>query len=395
MKNLENIRTFVSSNILYFIFIIYFIYIFGFYFFSDHIPIFEGLTSNLKTGYILGGDSSTYIQSANDLINFKIPEGKALNYLGYSLFIAIFQYLKLNLSFVVLSQIFLTFVSSLCVYKISKKISSHEVAIFVLSLYLFYIPLQIWNFYILTDTIFTCLTIFIVYFFIFFKKRYLPIIILLIIFYIILRPHGIIILPCLTLSLIICLFLKKKFKLLLLAIIPFTILLLPTLSLLNFYLENENILNSIIKKGIIWGYEDQNNYLDYKFSDYDNNDLASLLNFFKNNLFSYTIAFLKKIWFFSFRIRPYYSDFHNFYIIFYNFIYWPAAIFGFISLANKNSMGKLLMYFLIIFFTFAAGITWADYDGRFSLYIIPIVFIFSGVGYHNILNTKIIKALKD
>ena len=42
------------------------------------------------------------------------------------------------------------------------------------------------------------------------------------------------------------------------------------------------------------------------------------------------------------------------------------------------------MYFLVIFFTIAAGFSWADWDGRFSLYILPLILIFAGVGFYNI-----------
>jgi len=387
MKNQNKVKKFLSDNILYFIFSSYFIYIFGFYFFSEDISAFISI-KNFDKGYLVGNDTIRYIRGANNIINLELPSGKAISYLGYIFFIAIFQYFKLNFTFVVLSQIFLTFLSSLCIYKISKKYASHSVAVFVLTLYLFYLPLQMWNFYILTDTVFICLTIFIIYFFIFFKKRYFLLLIFLIILYITLRPHGIILIPSLGLSLLVWLYLQNRLKLFYLMIVIMVISFFPFLFLLNLYLEDINIVNSIVKKGIIYGYENKNNYLEYEILTNNNNDLISLLIFLKNNIYTFIIAFFKKIWFFNFRIRPYYSDFHNFFIIIFNLIYWPAAIFGFFKLNNKNNMGIILMYFLIIFFTLAAGFSWADWDSRFSLYILPLIFIFAGIGFHNIRYLK-------
>ena len=388
MPDFKNIKNSISKNILYLIFSTYFTLMFGIYFFSEYIPVYKGLINNLEDGYILGGDSLRYIRGANKILKFEMPEGKSASYLGYMSYIAIFQYFNLNLKFLVFSQIFLTFVSSLCIYKITKKFSSHLAAVIVLSLYLFYLPLQIWNFYILTETAFVCSAIFIIYFFIFFEKKYLPLLFFFIIFYIALRPHGIILIPSLSLSLLIWLYFKNKFKLFYFLVICLIVLSFPILSLLNYYMENEDIINTVAKKGVIWGYDNENNFLEFKTHTNIDKDLISLFIFFKNNFYAFTMAFFKKLWFFNFRIRPYYSDFHNYYIIIYNLIYWPVAIFGLFKLYNKNSLGIILMYFLVIFFTLAVGFSWADWDGRFSLYILPLIFIFAGVGIHNVINLK-------
>ena len=387
MMNQNNINTLLSKNVLYIIFSLYFIYIFGFYFFSQFISNFVSI-NDLKTGYILGGDSSTYIQGAKDLVNFHFPTGKATSYLGYIFFLSLFEYFTLDLTFVILSQIFLTSLSAICIYNISKKISSHWSAVLVLSLYLFYLPLQIWNFYILTDTIFICVMIFILYFLFFFKKRYLPILAVLIIFYISLKPHGIIVIPSLIMSLLIWLFMQKKIKLFSLCIAIIIICLYPIFSLLNLYLINDNIVNSIVQRGIIWGYQDETNFLSYKIPLENENDLKSLLKFINSNFNLALVAFFKKIWFFLFRIRPYYSEFHNYYIIFFNIIYWPFSLIGFFKLIKKQNFEIIFMYFLLFFFTLAVGLSWADADGRFSLYILPIIFIFAGYGFHQIFKAK-------
>ena len=145
--------------------------------------------------------------------------------------------------------------------------------------------------------------------------------------------------PSLSLTLLIWLYLNNKLRTLYLTVILLIILFFPILSLLNLYLENENIINSIANLGIIWGYEDKNNYLDYKIPAVVNNDLLSLLLFLKNNILTFVIGFFKKIWFFNFRIRPYYSDFYNFYIIAFNLVYWPAAVIGLLKLQNRNNLG--------------------------------------------------------
>ena len=108
----------------------------------------------IEFGYLTGGDSKRYILGSEKILNLEIPEKKS--YLGYMFYIAFFKYLNLNLTHIVYSQIFLTFLSSICIFKICEKLSSRYGGILSLTLYLFYFPLQIFNFYILTEIIFIC-----------------------------------------------------------------------------------------------------------------------------------------------------------------------------------------------------------------------------------------------
>ena len=307
------------------------------------------------------------------------------------LYIAFFQYFKLNLSHVVISQIFLSLLSSLCIYKISTKLSSRFGGIICLSLYLFYIPIQVWNFYILTETLFICSIIFIVFFLIFFKKKYIPIIIILFAFTIFIRPHGIILIPSFFLAFVIWIYFRNNIMIFWVLIFATCVLLYPFILTLNLYLADTDIENLIANAGIIWGYEEMNNKLEFQISDNNNNNnnnIISLLIFLKNNIYILMSSFLKKIWFFLSRIRPYYSDFHNFYLIIFNLIYYPLALYGMIKIKSKKSLGVILIFILIISFTFTAGLTFADWDGRFSLYVTPLIFIFSSVGFIELIKFK-------
>ena len=389
-KTLQDIKNFIFKNILYLILSGYLAYMFGFYFFSEY--IFPSI--DFTNGYIFANDTPRYIDGAKKIINLELPQGKGSNFLGYIFFIAFFEYFNLNMTYVVISQIFLTFLSSLCIYRISKKFSSHIGGIFCLSLYLFYLPIQMWNFYILTETIFICSIIFVIYFFIFLEKKYLPILIFMIFFTLICRPHGIILLPSLSLSILIWLYFNNKIKTFYLCLVGLIIISYPVLILLNYYLENQNIISWIVKTGIIFGYENKNNYLDFKIPVDINNNISSLILFYFDNMFVFILSFFKKIWFFFTRMRPFHSDFHFYYLMTYNLIYFPLSIVGAFKLYKKNNLGITLMFFLIIFFAICTGFTYADYDARFSLYILPLIFIFASVGFISIKNLIITKFSK-
>lgn len=376
---LINIKEFIYKNFLLIIFALYLIFIFGIFFLSGHIK-----AANFTDGYILGGDSNRYITGANKILNFELPKAKDSSYLGYNLFISIFKYFELNLTYVTIVQIFLTILSAICIYRISKELSSNLGGLFSVSLYLFYLPLQKYNFYILTETIFICSIIFIIYFLIFFKKKYIPILIFLIIYYILIRPHGVMIIPSLILSTLIWIYLNKKFKFFNLLIFLFILSSYPLYNFLNFHFENMNIINNIATGGIIYGYEDKSNFLGFKVPKNTNNDLLSLIYFFKDNFGLFISSIFKKLYFFIFRVRPYYSEIHNLYIILYNFIYLPLAIYGLFMSHFNRKFYIYFMYSTITIFSLSVVISLVDWSGRFSLYIMPILFIFSGIGFHNL-----------
>lgn len=378
--NYLGISKFIEKNIINIILFTYFFYMFYFYFFPDNF-IFN---KDMKVGYLLGGDSKRYILGSEKILNSELPARKS--YIGYMTFIAFFKYFKFDLSYVVISQIFLSALSALCIYKISLKLSTKLGGIVGIMLYLFYLPIQVWNFYILTETLFICSIIFIVFFLIFFKKKYIPIIIFLLLYTVSIRPHGIILLPSFILAFIIWCYIKKDIKIFWLSISITIILLYPIFLILNLYLADQNIENMISNTGIIWGYNEISNNSEFKISNNYDNNFISLIVFFYDNKYIILSSFFKKIWFFFARVRPYYSELHNFYIIIFNFLYYPLAVYGMIKLKNKKSLGVILIYILIIAFTLTAGFTFADWDSRFSLYIIPLIFIFASIGFTEIYN---------
>ena len=122
----------------------------------------------------------------------------------------------------------------------------------------------------------------------------------------------------------------------------------PTILLLNLFLADQNIQELISGGGIIWGYEDESNNLKYVISNEYNNNIISLIIFLKNNIYVVINSFFNKIWFFLARVRPYYSEFHNLYIVIFNLLFYPLAIIGFIKLNCKKKLGVILMYILLV-----------------------------------------------
>ena len=234
--------------------------------------------------------------------------------------------------------------------------------------------------------LFIDLVIILSYFFVFFKKKYFPLIIFLLIALISIRPNGILFL----FSIFVCIFLffinNKKYYYLLLLLIFSVVLSIPTINLLDSYVNDLNLIDSISNKGIIWGWSLENNErcrisclgVELDNTNYKNN-LLDVLRFILNNFKDFFIIFLYKVFLLLLRARPYYSDLHNIYILFFDFIIYSGFFYGFYKRPKKNFSVNLILLFILLNI-FLVGLTFADWSGRFSLYFLPLVMIFSSYG---------------
>ena len=140
-----------SINLFLFILIILWLFFLCSYLFLSEFINAGSLTS----GYKFGGDSPFFIGAAKEITNGLFPTDiEAPGYLGYIIFLSFFIFLKLPLFFVIIFQTLTTLICSILIYKITKKIYNNYAAYIAVSIYLFYFPLQVRNFYILTDLLF-------------------------------------------------------------------------------------------------------------------------------------------------------------------------------------------------------------------------------------------------
>ena len=337
-------------------------------------------------GIKYGGDTPSYLMRAEQILNGEFSSIFATSGFGISLILLPFLYFNISLVFFVFFQIISTGLAALCLYKITSKFFCKLSGIICVILFLFYFPLLFLNFYILTDTLFINFIIICCYLFTHFKKNYIPIIFLLILALIIIRPNGLIFLFSILASTFIFLISYKKYLYLLLFCLFLLILILPIISIMNNYIINLNLIESIISKGIIWGYSFEEGArclksclsIEWVNQNYENN-IIGVLEFISINFINYFKLFLLKIFWLLLRVRPYYSDLHNLYIIFYDVVLYSSFIYGFIKRPKNNFSINVIMFF-ILFSIILVGLTFADWDGRFSLYFLSLIMIFSSYG---------------
>lgn len=344
------------------------------------------LTYFFLNGVKFGGDTHFYLGAAREILN---GEQSILTYrsaYGFILLLLPFVYFDIPLVFLVLFQLSLTALSAWCLYKISEKFFCKLSGIICTALFLFYLPLLFLNFYILTDTLFVDIIIILTYLLVYFKKFYLPMIVLLVLALITIRPNGILFL----FSILICMFFLilsyKKYLYFSIYLLLLLILIFPIIKILNSYIVDLNLINSISTQGIIWGYSFENNAVCSKSclsielinKNFENN-IIGIFKFISINFIDYFKIFLLKIFWLLLRARPYYSDLHNLYILIFDVVLYSSFIYGFIK-RPKNSFSVNVILFFILFSITLVGLTFADWDGRFSLYFLPLIMIFSSNG---------------
>ena len=203
------------------------------------------LAGSLNNGVKFGSDTKFYLRQVNEILN---GEASILDYkskLGYIFFLIPFIYFDIPLVIIVFFQLFLTSISAWCLYKITSKFFCKLSGVICVALFLLYFPIQIRNFYILTEMLFIDITIILTYFIVSFKKYYLPIIIFLIVVLVSIRPNGILFLFSILAGIFFLLIRFKKYLLLSSFLAVSTILIFPLTNLLNSYITDLNLINSL------------------------------------------------------------------------------------------------------------------------------------------------------
>src|SRR5690606_35533187 len=88
---------------------------------------------------------------------------KYIFYLPVILLVYFFRLIEIPFDYIVIFQVFLSGVSLYFFYKLGEGISNKEIGFYSAILLILFYPLQIWNFYLYTDSIFISMTIIFTY----------------------------------------------------------------------------------------------------------------------------------------------------------------------------------------------------------------------------------------
>jgi hypothetical protein len=118
----------------------------------------------------------------------------------------------------------------------------------------------------------------------------------------------------------------------------------------------------------------------------EGNSLAGLLSYIASNFIDFIrLGFRRLIAFFGL-IRPYYSNMHNLLLI---ISFYPIYIFASFSIRHTYRRARrffILSVSLIITFALSVMLTCDDWHSRFIMPVMPLIFIYAGMGATNLYN---------
>ena len=351
----------------------------------------------LHYGVKIVNDTARYLEYSDAIMKQGIHfEKHNFWYLGYVLFITFFRQLSDNPGVIIFAQVSISLLAPVAIYYASWTVSEDKFsALFSALLYIFWLKISQWNFYIHPESLyvsFSSLTICSVVVSFYRKNNFiLSWLLVAVTFWI--KPTGFVVGASLILSLLYVL--NKKIKASAVLVTAECLILgIAFVPLLNAMLATFNVVETYATGEIIYAYSTlpdgmwrnlfivENNHLNFPTSS---TPLGRMVDFiFHNLLFFSKITALKGITFLL-HVKPYFSPLHNAAII---LILYPAYWFSYLGIKIAIAPVQLFITAYIILHCVIVMLTVEDWDGRFILPLLPVIFIFAGNGVHQFILTR-------
>ena len=345
----------------------------------------------LQTGVHTGLEADKYVTEGNYLYDHgSFTASKYVFYLPVILLVYLCRLLSVSVSWVAAVQVLLSGIALYCYYRLAESLRDTKVAIWSASLLALFIPLQLWNLFLYTDSIFISLTI--IYSWLIYSQGSKGIrgtlsILLFLFLLICSRPHGLLIVPPTIIFLIFCRQTKQE---------RLTSFLLCGGLLAGMYVflnaafsggGDMDAMKPFIEEHIICfvPMKPEGASLNIIHTASPVNDL--LYYVIHNPLHFARLTALKLLSFFNLT-RHYYSSMHNLALAVYIipvYLLFLAGIRKFIS-SQRNTV--IYLSALMILYPFGATFQCDDWHSRFTMVVFPYIILVACIGASALLRRK-------
>ncbi|MDO8511703.1 MAG: hypothetical protein Q7S57_00365 [bacterium] len=344
-----------------------------------------------SSGIRFGGDTGRYIYGANQIISgHLIPGGMANAYLGYDYYVALIYFLHLGNIGVITGQVLFSIVCAYCLYRLTFLVGKSKfAATFATIFYIFATDIHNWNFFVLSDSLFTSMTVISLYLVARTKNvKQLFCIVPIVFWTSTIRPMGFVLLISVLIYGIYKLRKYNKYRLYVNALVALLVLSLPIwLLAIDKMVVHMTVVDTFLKGKIIWG--DDKLVITIPASIHMNaqtnqNSLPGIIFFIMNNFTYVAKLAIIKLYYFILHTKPFYLTQRNHWII---YTYYPIYLLGYIWFnKSKFSANSALLCLYLVGQTMIVMMTFEDWDGRFLDDIIPVFYVFAGMGLTYIIN---------
>jgi 4-amino-4-deoxy-L-arabinose transferase-like glycosyltransferase len=355
--------------------------------------VLAGLTVSLVvywiTGVHRGGDAKRYLDGATNLLAHLPLTGKQSSYIGYILVVALLKVLNVGTNTIVYIQILIASLAGLAVYELGRDLAGKTVGLLAALFFIFNFDIVRWHTYLLTDSLYISFVIISTWSIHLALKRgkwFYLMSLLAIIFTALIRPNGwlfLIIAPIYWLTQADLANWKKGAGVfIILACILAGVLFAPNLSK-GVQAERPD---QWLKEGvIIWGYDAWRFPMPVDATS-DGGGLLSGIRYGLNHPVASIGLALGRVAVEVLHIRPFYSLVHNGIVLLLMIPIYILSIIGYFRTRSRPVTSLLAI--VIICHLALVGLFFADWDGRFILYVFPLFCVLASVGLLDLFRSK-------
>ena len=338
-------------------------------------------------GITLAPDSYWYITYSEEILTGNWYDPHMFWYIHYAISLIFFKMVFGTYDAIVPFQITLHIISCCFLFLIIRKeIGSNKLSLAIVLFYILWFKIVTWNVFVLTDSLFVSFSIITIYLWLQLFKTGKNLIVHFLLLYItfFIRPVGFLLFVALAFGAFQFLG-KSSFnagQLRIVAIISGTLL-------IGLFIRMQSTLETTkeyAKGDIVYHASTADerfntSYLVLETENLKNNDkkgFRGIAQFALQNPIYFADMSLRKLFFFTLQVRPYYSIKHNLFLLLTLIPIYVFSIIGWKNLKNDQLKNFSIVYILSTI-SMAMIIT-LDWDGRFFLPIFPVLMILAAIG---------------
>lgn len=336
-------------------------------------------------------DSKTYLDNAESLVNHGTLIDRHYSwYLGYILLLVPTVVWDTGPEAILIFQVLVSALAVIAFYRTAAILTGNtSVAFYTALFFLGWYEIFTWNFVVRTESLFISLNVFLLYLIVKgFRKKWEAVVFAgLILWIFFLRPNGFVSAVAVLAAGAVYMYSSKRklalrlFAVLIMVMIPAGISFLSRL-LAGFEFVHQYAGGEIVYRAasVAGKYDVENLILAGSglVLPQEAAPLAGLLKFIAFNPFYFIKLFFLKIFYFLAHVKPYYSFWHNAWII---ATLVPAYLLAVLGLRSRKVAApvKAFVITFITLNTIIIGFAVEDWDGRFLMPLLPAVFAMAGV----------------
>jgi 4-amino-4-deoxy-L-arabinose transferase-like glycosyltransferase len=341
-------------------------------------------------GIRLGGDSQRYLAGADNLLSGLPLEGKQISYSGYALLIAFCRLTRAGLPGVIFIQLLFAAAATVALYDLGRRLHGRRAGLIAAGLFVANPDIARWNAFILTDSLYISLVVLSVWCVDTAARRKRS-------WYIVaaaalaaaalVRPNGLFLLAVAVLYLVSRAIAHKKLRRLAVLSIVLAFV-LGAIAASRFYSASSKDHPEVTLRNGITGIHQWRVPMPFDPAPVKG-EWPALFSYVAGHPFASVRLGITRVLIELIHVRPFYSFRHNLVLLITLPFLYLLALMG-LKVNHDRPLTHLLLL-AIGSQLFVVAITFADWDGRFLLYILPLVCLFSACAVASLIELYLLR----